>query len=106
MPNNADFSKVENIHEMEVNPEGWTRIIIEYGITNDALPLYYWRIKDTTHTFTIPVIRMDFISAGNYKKHFEDALRNFREDYKLWEKEGFVTEWSKEYRTQYSRFIC
>jgi hypothetical protein len=110
MPHNFDFSKLENVKTIEVNPEGWvTPLYIEYGI---AINLeisgtldYYWKVKGTQHTFTIPVIRMDYLSAGDYKKLFENVLEIFREDYISWKNEGFVTQWSNEYREQYSRFI-
>jgi hypothetical protein len=107
MPNNADFSKLKNINTVEIKPAGWiSNIVVEYGISDDAMPLCCWRVKGTKHTFEIPVIRLDFISSGEYDKHFCNALENFREDYKLWEKEGFNSEWAKEYRDQYSRYIC
>lgn len=107
MPNNVDFSKFESIKTMEINPTGWINpIIIEYGISNSAMPLFCWRIKGTKHTFIIPVIRLDFISSGDYDKHFTKVLETFREDYIEWKNEGFITEWSHEYRDQYSRYIC
>jgi len=111
MPNNFDFSKVENIKTIEVNPQGWiTPLYIQYGIGNDIkhfsqIPSYFWRVKGTLHTFVIPVSRMDFLSRGDYKKHFENALESFREDYLAWKEEGFVSEWSREYCEQYSEFI-
>lgn len=107
MPNNVDFSKFATINTIEVNPIGWINpITIEYGISDDAMPFYCWRVKGTKHTFIIPVLRMDFLSSGDYKKHFENALEIFREDYISWKEEGFKTDWAKEYRDQYNRFIC
>ena len=41
----------------------------------------------------------------DYKKHFEDALETFREDYIDWKNNGFIAEWSREYEKQFSRFI-
>jgi len=111
MPHNFDFSGIENIKSMEINPQGWiSPLHVEYGVANDirnfsGIPSYFWRVKGTLHTFVIPVSRMDFLSGGDYKKHFENALESFREDYLTWQKEGFVTDWSKEYYEQYSRFI-
>jgi hypothetical protein len=111
MPNNFDFSNVENITEIDIEPQGWINpLTIEYGILTDNNNVnrtlsYCWRIKGTKHTFIIPIIRMDYLSSGDYKKHFEHALENFREDYLSWKENGFNTEWSKEYRDQYSRFI-
>jgi hypothetical protein len=106
MPNNADFSKLETINTVEINPTGWiTPITIEYGISNDAMPLYYWRVKGTKHTFTIPVIRLDFISSGNYSAHFKEILEKFREDYLEWKQNNWNTEWMQEYKKQYEKFI-
>ena len=104
MPNNADFSGLE-IQYIEIQPDGWVPLVIEYGIKNDAFPIYYWRVKGTKHTFTIPVSRLDFISSGNYGEHFKEALEGFREDYLNWSREGFITEWSREYRNQYAKYI-
>lgn len=110
MPNNFDFSGLENVKTMEVDPEGWiSPLIVEYGIYDDyatyGKPSYYWRVQGTTHTFTIPVVRMDYLSSGNYKKHFEDVLETFREDYISWQKAGFAADWSREYERQFSKFI-
>jgi len=110
MPNNFDFSELKNVKTIEVNPQGWViPLYVEYGIGDDIRSYgeisYFWRVKGTQHTFVIPIIRMDFLSSGDYKKHFEDALETFREDYINWKNEGFITEWSREYDKQYSRFI-
>ena len=95
---------------MEVSPEGWiSPLFVQYGVDEDenlfGIPTYFWRVKGTEHTFTIPIIRIDFLSSGNYKEHFNEALEIFREDYIKWKDEGFVTEWSRQYRKQFSRFI-
>jgi len=107
MPNNFDFSKLEDVKTIEVNPTGWiTPLFVEYGIYDTKFALIYcWRVKGTQHTFMILVSRMDFLSSGNYKGFFENALEIFREDYIDWKNDGFVTEWSKEYREQFSKFI-
>ena len=109
MPHNFDFKELENVKTIEVNPEGWiSPLYVEYGIGEDhnfGVFSYYWRVKGTGHTFVIPVVRMDFLSGGDYKKHFEYVLEGFREDYISWKEEGFATKWSREYRDQYSGFI-
>lgn len=107
MPNNYDFSNLENIKEIIIHVEGWiSPLIIEYGLGYHSEDLsYYWRVKGTKHTFVIPVLRIDFISEGNYVKHFQEALFSFREDYKKWAKEGFYTDWMREYREDYNKFI-
>ena len=110
MPNYFDFTKLKNIKTTKINPAGWVNpLYVEYGICDDievrGIPSYCWKIKGTTHTFVIPVVRMDFLSSGNYEKHFTNVLEKFREDYILWKEEGFITEWSKEYRSEYKSYI-
>ena len=109
MPNNIDFSKkVKNIKEIEVNPKGWINpLTIEYGTSEKVYPIesYCWRIKGTAHTFLIPIVRMDFISGGDYVKHFEHVLEIFREDYTSWEEQRIEAPWANEYRRQYKSFI-
>jgi len=113
MPNNFDFTKLENVKTIEVNPKGWINPLhVEYGVTKDvnasvygAIPSYFWRVMGTQHTFIIPIARIDFLSSGNYKKHFEDALEAFREDYVNWSDEGFITEWARDYHRQFSQYI-
>lgn len=106
MPNNYDFSKLPFVKEMTVNPIGWVNpLIIEYGIGEYPEPSYFWRVKGTNHTFVIPVKRLNYITLGNYDKHFEEALRVFREDYLEWAEQGFCVDWMQEYRKEYSRFI-
>ena len=107
MPNNYDFSKLKNVKEKKVNPEGWVSpLTIEYGqgYHNDTLS-YHWRIKGTKHTFVIPIIRMDYITGGEYEAHFEETLQGFREDYKEWAAKGWETEWMQAYREDFSRYI-
>jgi hypothetical protein len=108
MPHNFDFSKVDNIKTIEVNPQGWiSPLYVEYGIieTLDLTLNYYWRVKGTLHTFVISVARMDYLSSGDYKKFFEYVLEIFREDFLSWKQEGFITEWAREYQQQYSKYI-
>jgi len=106
MPNNYDFSKLENVKTIEINPKGWNgKITIEYGVDFILSSDYFWRVKGTQHTFVIPVSRMNYISSGDYEKHFQDVLEKFAEEYKDWEREGFNISWMQEYEEQYTNFI-
>ena len=112
MPHNFDFTIFKDIKTVEVSPKGWiTPLYVEYVIVDEneevmrGIPSYCWRVKGTTHTFVIPITRLDFLSKGDYKKHFEYVLEGFKEDYLSWKEAGFTTDWSREYRNQYSRFI-
>jgi len=107
MPNFFDFDKLKDVKEVEVNPDGWVSpLVVEYGTAMHKENLsYFWRVKGTKHTFIIPILRMDYISEGDYAKHFQEALVGFRTDYKGWASAGFYTDWMQEYRNEFSRFI-
>ncbi len=107
MPNHYDFTQLINLKEVELNLSGYINpITIEYGIGDfKGISSYYWRIKGTLHTFTIPILRMDFISKGNYKDHFSKILTSFREEYIEWYKSGLEADWMKEYYEEYKNTI-
>lgn len=113
MPHIFDFNNcLEDIHTVEVSPKGWKGpLTIEYSVAQnskyDTQVSLVWRIKGTTHTFSIYQKRLNVISNGNYKKHFEEALEGFREDYLSWFKEDKYKEvdWKNEYKEQYGNFI-
>ena len=107
MPYKFDFSD-STINTIEVEVEGWiSPLYVEYILKQvDQLPLScYWRVKNTTHTFSIPLTRLDFISKGNYDEHFSTALSTFREDYLEWKESNFGEQWMQEYRNEYYKFI-
>jgi len=107
MPNNYDFNRLNNVKEITVNPEGWVNpIVIEYGtgIHGETLSCH-WRVKGTKHTFIIPIVRMDYITEGNYEIHFEEALEGFRADYKGWAEEKWYADWMQAYREDFSGFV-
>ncbi len=107
MPNDYDFSKLENVQARRVEPEGWiTPLYVEYGTgLHGGIPSYFWKVKGTSHTFVIPILRMDFLSKGEYEAHFKEVLEGFREDYIEWNSKGWNSEWMQEYREQYRDFI-
>ena len=108
MPNNYDFSKFEKIKVVTIDDiEGWvTPLLVEYSSgMHGGISSYFWRIKGTQHTFVIPILRMDFLSKGEYEAHFKEALSGFRDDYKEWSDSGFIHEWMQDYREQYKNFI-
>ena len=113
MPCNFDFSKCEGeIKEINVEPKGWrTPLVVEYGLAQvspyDTQVSVVWRVKGTTHTFTIYEKRLNVISNANYKKHFEEALSNFRLEYLSWfeDSEFEKVEWKYEYKRQYEGLI-
>ena len=106
MPHNFDFSNLKFIKELTINPINWINpLCVEYGIGGYPEDSYYWRVKGTSHTFMIPAKRLNYITLGNYEKHFEEALQAFREDYISWANDGFELEWQQDYYNEYHRFI-
>jgi hypothetical protein len=107
MPNNYDFSTLRNVKTTEINPIGWINpLTIEYGVGDGAGANYIWRVKGTLHCFTIPVLRLNFLSAGEYSQHFKEVLEYFKkEDYDSWRVQGFSAPWMKEYEKDYRRSI-
>jgi hypothetical protein len=107
MPNIHDFSTLSNSKELMVHPDGWiNNIIIEYGIGQHGEILsYFWRVKGTKHTFVIPILRIDYLTSGDYALHFKEVLEGFREDYIGWAKEGWYAPWMKEYHNEFAKFI-
>ena len=108
MPNDYDFTKVkEGLKTALIEVDGWiSPLYVEYAIQlHGGIPSYFWRVKGTKHTFVIPVLRMDFLSKGDYEAHFKETLQGFREDYKGWSTEGWYADWMQEYREQYKDFI-
>ena len=113
MPFNFDFNnKLTDIKTIDISPNGWKcPITIEYCMAQarpyDTMVSVCWRVKGTSHTFTIYENRLNLISNGDYSKHFKEALELFRQDYLSWFtlEEYENCEWRDEYKQQYSRFI-
>jgi len=107
MPNNYDFSRVSNVRTAEFDIDGWASpITVEWGTGfHGEVPAYFWRVRGTKHTFVIPILRMDYLSQGDYEKHFKEALSVFREDYLEWREDGFQSEWMQEYARQFDGII-
>lgn len=114
MPFLYDFSVIDekDIHTVSVSPKGWVSpIVIEYTVAQahqyDTKVSVIWRIKGTTHCFTIPETLLNNISHGDYSSHFKEALENFRTDYVSWFTDEMYKEceWKYEYAEQYRRFV-
>ena len=107
MPHKVDFTTITNVKSVEVHPKGWTSpLFVEYGIgLRYNVPSYFWKVRSTEHTFTIPIERFEFLSSGDYKSHFSKALEGFRKDYMEWKDSGFNTSWMKVYHEEFKMFI-
>lgn len=108
---NFDWS-VGDIRTVEIYPNGWVNpITIEYIVAQahkyDTTLSVVWRVKGTTHCFTISEQKLNVLSRGDYKKHFTEVLENFREDYLSWFTDDYYkdVEWKYEYKEQFGRFI-
>ena len=96
-----------------VNPKGWRcPIKVEYVVAQahkyDTSLSVVWRVKGTTHCFSIyePNIN-DWSKGKGYELHFQTALENFRTDYLGWFRDEAYkdAEWKWEYEAQYGRLI-
>lgn len=113
MPFVFDFNtSVSDTLSVEVCPNGWkSPITIEYVVAQahryDTTLSVVWRIKGTTHCFTISEQRLNVLSNGDYKKHFTTVLENFRKDYLSWfsDPDYENAEWKYEYQQQYGNLI-
>lgn len=108
-----DFDKcISGYKTVEVFPKGWVLpLYVEYGIAQvreyDPQMSVVWRVKGSSHTFTIYENRLNIISNGDYKKHFELALTNFAKDYRMWfkDEEYEGVEWKYGYLNDIGRYI-
>lgn len=113
MPFLFDFEKsLSEIKEVKIYPKGWQpNIIIEYCFAQahnyDTMISMCWRVKGTSHTFTIYDNKLKDICNNDYEKHFAEVLEKFREDYLSWfrEEEYSECDWKWEYKRQFDRFI-
>lgn len=113
MPFVFDFNlSIGDIHTVEVSPKGWkSPLTVEWAVAQahryDPTRSIVWRVKGTTHTFTIGEQTLNMLSGGDYKKHFKEVLENFRLDYLSWfkEEEYKDADWKNEYEAQYGRLI-
>ncbi len=106
MPFRKDFKELWGHGELNVKPDKWTPLIIEYGYGYvGTLINMFWRVKGTSHTFRIPINQLNEISKGDYENHIEEFLKIFREDYLTWAAQGFSEEWMREYHREYRNHI-
>lgn len=114
MPFIFDFNNcIGDIQEVTISPKGWVpNIVIEYAPAQankyDPLGSIVWRVKGTTHTFSIYEKELnERVKDRNYGEHFKEVLEGFREDYLSWweDKDYEGCEWREEYKKQFGRFI-
>lgn len=91
---------------IEIEIDGWEKIIVEYSIELFANISYLcWKVKGTHHIFRI-LTRVVYENHGlDYKEHFSLTLKVFREDYLDWKKIGFTEPWMKRYKEQFELLI-
>ena len=110
MPHHVDFSKLNNaisdVKTLNVDVIGWkTPLTIEYVYMNQGIAELWWRVKGTTHTFTIPINELNAMSNGDYVTHFQQALTVFRSDLIDWATKGLKEEWQREYHYMFRAFL-
>ncbi len=106
MPYHKDFDELYNRGEFGLQPEGWEPLIIEFGYDDIGNAQYFfWRVKETRHTFKKPVSALVQESAGDYEGAIKNFLEGFREEMLGWLTQGIITEWSKEYVREYNKWV-
>lgn len=82
MPHHVDFSKFENVHELNIEVIGWQNpTTIEYTFQSNSFETaLFWRVKGTTHTFVITLSEFNSLAGGEIELHFQQALTVFRDD--------------------------
>lgn len=106
MPFRKDFTVLWGRGELNVAPEKWTPLTIEYGYGHAGTIInMFWRVKGTSHTFRIPITQLNEISKGDYESHIEEFLEIFMQDYLEWATQGFPEEWMREYHQEYKNCI-
>ena len=106
MPFHKDFTEVDGVKEIEVQPEGWKVITIEYGYQKfSTLTYVFWRVKGTNHTIKITLRELNDLSKGDYGKHFQEILEIFRADFIDWVGNGLSADWMREYYEEYKEHI-
>lgn len=113
MPFIYDFHDApDEMHTTTVSPKGWNcPVVVEYVVAHahdyDPMASVVWRVRGTSHCFTIYEQRLNHISHGDYKKHFQEALEGFAKDYNSWfsDKQYEGCGWRDEYEKQFGRFI-
>lgn len=106
MPNKENWDEIHNKGEIELTPDKWKPISIEYGYKNFNNVLFFcWRVKGTEHTFTILFSKLNELSQGDVEKHIEEFLETFRQELIGWCTGGLKQPWMREYYEQYKSFI-
>ena len=106
MPYHKDFEELYYRGEFQAEPEGWEPLTIEYGYDDIGNTQYFfWRVKETRHTFKTTVSRLNDESEGDYPKAIESFLVQFREDLLAWALQGVKEEWAKEYIREYNKWV-
>jgi len=87
---------------INLNVEGWKPLVIDYGLVQISKQSYLlWQIKNSDHLFNIPLSIVLQHHKGNYKEHFELALKKFREDLLVWIDDGLPEDYMKNYYKEF-----
>jgi hypothetical protein len=106
MPYHKDWSELYLTNRFHLHPEGWEPLTIEYGYDDiGAAQYFYWRVAETKHTFKSAVSSFNQETGGDYATYIERFLVQFRDELVGWALQSEKTEWSKEYITEYNKWI-
>ena len=107
MPYHKDFDELYYRGEFPLQPDGWEPLTIEYGYDDiGGAQFFFWRIKETRHTFRVSVPELNYQTGGeNYEKHIETFLEKFREEMLGWIFQKVQANWANDYIQEYNRWV-
>jgi hypothetical protein len=107
MPYHKDFDELYYRGEFPLQPDGWEPLTIEYGYDDiGGAQFFFWRIKETRHTFRVSVSELNHqTSGGSYEEQIEKFLEGFREEMLGWIFQKIEAEWTREYFNEYNKWV-
>lgn len=106
MPYHKDFSELYQCGEFFIEPEGWEPLHIEYGYEDIGnAQFFFWRVKETKHTFKKAVSTLNYETGGEYEESVKGFLEGFRDEIMGWVMQRPIPEWAKDYAAEYNKWI-
>jgi hypothetical protein len=106
MPYHKDFDELQLRGEFDLHPPGWEPLIIEYGYDDiGGASYFFWRIRETRHTFKKAVSQLNYETGGKYRESIEEFLVGFREELVSWALLKEKPEWAIEYLKEYNDWV-
>lgn len=109
--NQFESMDLVDIHQIIIRPKGYVKdLVISVGIGNLGNTKHlikYFSVKGTEKVFKLDIKHYNkyFTHYGSDEKIFENFFNTFRVDYLSWQKEGFKTDWQKQYKNDFEQYI-